>query len=83
MSGPEAFAPRVVVSLPIEDRPRSLRFYAEGLGLEALGPIADDGVPEPLQFALSDDVGLMLVPTGGSGGWSVASSRHPACPRCS
>ncbi|MBX3286954.1 MAG: VOC family protein [Actinobacteria bacterium] len=76
MSRPESFAPRFVVSLPIEDRRRSLRFYEEGLGLEAFGPIADDGVPEPLQFALSDDVGLMLVPTGGFG-WVVGRELAP------
>ncbi len=37
----------------------------EGLGLEAFGPVADDGVPEPLQFRLASSVSLMLIPTGG------------------
>jgi uncharacterized protein len=60
-----------VVSLPIEDRRRSLAFYTEGLGLEAVGPPADDGVPEPLSLALGDDVHLVLVPRGGFG-WVTA-----------
>ncbi len=57
----------VVVSLPIADGPTSFAFYREGLGLDAIGEPAEDGVPEPLQFALNDGVRLMLVPTGGSG----------------
>jgi predicted lactoylglutathione lyase len=57
----------VIVSLPIADRRASFAFYGEGLGLEAVGELADDGVPEPLQFALNDGVRLMLVPTGGFG----------------
>ncbi|MFF0062531.1 VOC family protein [Streptomyces sp. NPDC005279] len=60
----------VVVSLPIADRRTSFEFYRDGLGLDAIGEVADDGVPEPLQFALSDGVRLMLVPTGGFG-WVI------------
>jgi hypothetical protein len=60
-----------VVSLPIEDRRRSHAFYTEGLGLEAVGPPADDGVPEPLSLVLGDDVHLMLIPRGGFG-WVTA-----------
>ena len=60
-----------VISLPIEDRRRSLAFYTEGLGLEAVGPPAADGVPEPLQLVLGDDVHLMLIPRGGFG-WVTA-----------
>jgi uncharacterized protein len=60
----------IVVSLPIADRPSSFRFYRDGLGFEAVGEPADDGVPEPLQFALNDGVRLMLVPTGGFG-WVI------------
>jgi predicted lactoylglutathione lyase len=55
----------VIVSLPIADRRTSFSFYREGLGLEPIGEPAGDGVPEPLQFALADDVRLMLIPTGG------------------
>jgi predicted lactoylglutathione lyase len=60
----------VTVALPIADRHRSFAFYREALGLEAVGPIADDGIPEPLQFAVNDGLRLMLVPSGGFG-WTV------------
>jgi predicted lactoylglutathione lyase len=60
-----------VIALPIEDRRRSLAFYTEGLGLEAVGEPADDGVPEPLQLRLGADVRLMLIPRGGFG-WVTA-----------
>jgi uncharacterized protein len=61
---------RVVVSLPIADRRTSFRFYREGLGLDPIGEPAEDGVPEPLQFALNEGVRLMLVPTAGFG-WVI------------
>jgi predicted lactoylglutathione lyase len=61
----------LVVSLPIADRPTSFRFYRDGLGLEPVGELADDGVPEPLQFELAAGVRLMLIPSGGFG-WVVA-----------
>jgi uncharacterized protein len=60
----------VVIALPIADRPRSFAFYRDGLGLEAIGEPAEDGVPEPLQFALNDGARIMLVPTGGFG-WVI------------
>lgn len=56
-----------VIALPIADRVRSLAFYTEGLGLEAVGEPAEDGVPEPLQLRLGADVHLMLIPRGGFG----------------
>jgi uncharacterized protein len=61
---------RVIVGLPIADRRTSFAFYAEGLDFEAIGDVADDGMPEPLQFALNDGVRLMLIPTGGFG-WVI------------
>lgn len=70
-------APMVVV-LPTDDRHRSFAFYANGLGLEPVGELADDGIPEPLQFVLNDGVRLMLVPTGGFG-W-ITSNRPTASP---
>ncbi|MEU4772632.1 VOC family protein [Micromonospora sp. NPDC023644] len=63
------YAP-VVVALPIADRPTSYRFFSAGLGLDAVGEPADDGVPEPLQYALNDGLRVMLVPTGGFG-WAI------------
>jgi uncharacterized protein len=60
----------VVVSMPIADRETAHRFYREGLGLEPVGELAEDGLPEPLQFILNDGVRLMLIPTGGFG-WVI------------
>jgi hypothetical protein len=62
------------ISLATADRSRSLGFYVDGLGLEAFGPLADDGVPEPLQFRLASNVTLMLIPTGGFG-WVAGEDR--------
>jgi predicted lactoylglutathione lyase len=62
------------ISLATADRKRSLDFYRDGLGLEAFGPIADDGVPEPLQLRLAPNVSVMLIPTGGFG-WVAGEDR--------
>jgi predicted lactoylglutathione lyase len=61
----------VIICLPIADRRASFAFYTDGLGLDAVGDVADDGVPEPLQVVLNDGARLMLIPTGGFG-WTVA-----------
>jgi hypothetical protein len=55
----------VVVCLPITDRQTSFAFYRDGLGFDPVGEPAEDGVPEPLHFALNDGLRVMLVPTGG------------------
>ena len=55
----------LVISLPIADRATAHDFYRRALGFEAVGPLADDGLPEPLQFSVRTGVNLMLVPTGG------------------
>ena len=68
-----------LISLPIADRPRSYAFYQEALGLEAIGEPADDGVPEPLLFALNGAARLMLVPTGGFG-WVIGDGNEVATP---
>ena len=62
------------ISLATADRRRSLVFYRDGLGLEPFGPLADDGVPEPLQLRLASSVSLMLIPTGGFG-WVAGEDR--------
>src|SRR5688572_5478575 len=62
------------ISLATGDRSRSLEFYRDGPGLEAFGPLADDGVPEPLQLRLASNVSLMLIPTGGFG-WVAGEDR--------
>lgn len=66
----------VVISLPIADRRTSHAFYRDVLGVDAFGELADDGVPEPLQFILNNGVRLMLVPSGGFG-W-VIGDHHVA-----
>lgn len=68
----------MLVSLPTADRPRSFAFYRDGLGLQAIGEPAEDGVPEPLQFVLGTGVRLMLIPTDGFG-W-VIGDRQVAIP---
>ncbi|MEW2142096.1 VOC family protein [Micromonospora vinacea] len=68
----------VILSLPIADRATSYRFYRDGLGLDAVGEVADDGIPEPLQFVVNDGLRLMLIPTGGFG-WVIG--RHEVAPR--
>lgn len=76
----------VFVSLPIADRQSSLTFYRDGLGFDPLGEPAEDGVPEPLQFALNDGLRVMLVPTGGfgwiTGAHDVAPSGSSECVLC-
>jgi predicted lactoylglutathione lyase len=67
----------VVVCLPIADRRASFTFYRDGVGLEAVGESAEDGVPEPLQFALNEGVRVMLIPRGGFG-WVIGD--HDVAP---
>lgn len=71
------------VALPIDDRRVAHDFYRDGLGLALVdGPVADDGLPEPLIFALGDGV-LVLVPRDGFGFVSadhaVAGRGHSEC----
>ena len=67
----------MIISLPVEDRPRSYAFYQEALGLTPVGEPDEDGIPEPLQFQLAADVTMMLIPTGGFG-WVLGE--QPAAP---
>ena len=60
--------------ITVRDMDRALTFYRDGLGLEAFGPLADDGIPEPLQLRLGSSVSLMLIPTGGFG-WVAGEDR--------
>src|SRR4030095_8289515 len=67
----------VLISLPVADRVRAHAFYRDALGLEAIGELADDGVPEPLMFVVNPTALLMLIPSGGFG-WVIGS--HEVAP---
>lgn len=73
----------IIFCLPIADRPTSLAFYRDVLGLVPFGEVADDGVPEPLQLDLHEGVRLMLIPRGGFswivGRHEVATSGTSEC----
>ena len=68
----------LIVALPTADRRVAYAFYKDGLGFEPIGELADDGVPEPLQFVLNDGARLMFIPTGGFG-W-VTGDHETAAP---
>jgi uncharacterized protein len=68
----------LIVALPIADRRSSFAFYRDGLGFDAVGEPAEDGVPEPLQIVVNDGVRIMLVPTVGFG-W-ITGDREVAPP---
>ncbi len=51
---------------------------SDALGLNPVGELADDGVPEPLQFDLHDGVRIMLIPTDGFG-WVIGD--HQVAPK--
>ncbi len=68
----------LIVALPTADRQVVYAFYKDGLGFEPTGDLADDGVPEPLQFGLNDGARLMFIPTGGFG-W-VTGDHETAAP---
>ena len=57
--------------------------FAQGLGLETPGELADDGVPEPLGAAENELASVMYVPTGGFGwitsGRPTAAQLPPEC----
>ena len=70
--------PSVTVCLPIAERRAAHDFYVAAFDLEAVGEMASDGLPEPLQFALGGEARLMLIPRKGFG-W-VASPNSVAGP---
>jgi predicted lactoylglutathione lyase len=65
---------RATVCLPIKDRLVSHAFYT-ALGFGTVGEeLADDGLPEPLQFEISDGLRVMLIPSRGFG-WVIGGRR--------
>jgi predicted lactoylglutathione lyase len=73
----------VVISLPVTDRRTSYDFYRQALGLEAIGEPDENGIPEPLQFAVNAGARIMLIPQGGferaAGGGPAAPPGHREC----
>ncbi|WP_436500607.1 VOC family protein [Actinokineospora sp. HUAS TT18] len=74
----------MIICLPTVDRQVAFAFYRDGLGFEPFGDeIADDGVPEPLQFVVDEGLRIMLIPTGGfgwiTGGRATAGSATSEC----
>lgn len=72
----------IVISLPTDDRRTAHAFYS-ALGLEPVGELADDGLPEPLQFVINAGTNLMLIPRVGFGwvsaGHTVAEPGTSEC----
>jgi predicted lactoylglutathione lyase len=56
---------QTIITLPIEERDRAHRFYIDAFGLDPVGEPGEDGIPEPLQFKLGDEVNLMCIPRTG------------------
>jgi predicted lactoylglutathione lyase len=65
---------RATVCLPIKNRRASHSFY-RALGFAPVGELADDGLPEPLQFEISAGLRVMLIPTRGFG-WVIGNRRR-------
>jgi uncharacterized protein len=65
----------LTLALPTEDRKAAYDFYA-ALGFRSEGELAEDGVPEPLQFHVNSGLRIMFIPTGGFG-W-VTNNRPTA-----
>jgi predicted lactoylglutathione lyase len=55
----------LTICLPTDDRARAADFYRAGFGLDFVGELEDDGLPEPLQFLINDRTLLMLIPRDG------------------
>jgi uncharacterized protein len=65
---------RATVCLPTRNRQAAHAFYT-ALGFKAVGELADDGLPEPLQFEISDGLRAMLIPTRGFG-WVIGDRKR-------
>jgi uncharacterized protein len=66
---------RATVCLHIKDRSVSHTFYT-ALGFAAVGEeLANDGLPEPLQFEISPGLRVMLIPARGFG-WVTGDRRR-------
>jgi len=66
--------PRATVCLPTKNRRASHAFYT-ALGFVAVGELAEDGVPEPLQFEINAGLRVMMIPTVGFG-WVIGGRKR-------
>jgi uncharacterized glyoxalase superfamily protein PhnB len=57
-------------NLPITDRRTAYDFYSSGMRFKPVGALADDGIPEPMQFDVGNGALIMLVPSTGFR-WSI------------
>jgi predicted lactoylglutathione lyase len=62
------------VCLPTKSRQVSHAFYT-ALGFVTVGELGDDGLPEPLQFEISDGLRVMLIPSRGFG-WVIGDRKR-------
>ncbi len=66
---------RATVALPVKNRVTSHTFYS-ALGFATVGDeLEKDGLPEPLQFDISDGLRIMLIPTVGFG-WVIGGRKR-------
>ncbi len=65
-----------LISLPTADRKTAFEFYGACMGFRPEGEPDENGIPEPLQFALNENARIMLVPTVGFD-W-ITDDRQPA-----
>ena len=65
---------RATVCLPTKSRLAAHAFYT-ALGFVAVGELADDGLPEPLQFEVSVGLRVMLIPSVGFG-WVIGGRKR-------
>ena len=64
----------LAVGLPVADRRRAADFYRAFLQSDPFGAIADDGLPEPLQFRVNADTTILLIPSTGFN-WVLQNDR--------
>jgi uncharacterized glyoxalase superfamily protein PhnB len=65
---------KISISLPIESRRTAHDFYRNALDLMTVGAPSEDGMPEPLQFALDARTSLLLIPSDGME-WVIGKGR--------
>jgi uncharacterized protein len=65
---------RATICLPTKNRRAAHGFY-DALGFTAVGELDADGLPEPLQFEISEGLRVMLIPAIGFG-WVIGGRKR-------